>query len=90
MVCDISYWPPCLIVDIVAGAWPGAADSGSAAEPTAMETNSPWESSAPPPAAPREGWASFEKPAAESSSSEQGDNWADFSSFSDLSGYVAH
>lgn len=61
------------------GPWPANGESSGPAEPTEMETSSPWESEAAPPPAPREGWANFDK--AEASVE---DSWADFSSFSDL------
>ncbi|KAL8606034.1 hypothetical protein ACOMHN_040032 [Nucella lapillus] len=64
----------------IAGHWAANGEGGASSEPTEMETSSPWDTEpAPPPAAPREGWASFDK--AEASSE---DNWADFSSFSEM------
>ncbi|KAK7494563.1 hypothetical protein BaRGS_00014216, partial [Batillaria attramentaria] len=67
-------------VDSSEGPWSANGEVCSHAEPTAtaMETSSPWEGV--PPAEPREGWAEFEK------ASTTEDNWADFSSFSDMAG----
>ncbi|XP_076445361.1 serine/threonine-protein phosphatase 6 regulatory subunit 3-like isoform X2 [Babylonia areolata] len=66
-------------VDSSEGPWAANGEGSASSEPTEMETNSPWDTEPAPPAAPREGWANFDK--AEASSE---DNWADFSSFSDL------
>lgn len=66
------------------GPWPANGESGAPAEPTEMETSSPWELEAAPPPAPREGWASFDS----KSEASVEDSWADFSSFSDLRRWV--
>ena len=66
------------------GPWQANGESGAPAEPTEMETSSPWESEAAPPPAPREGWASFDS----KSEASVEDSWADFSSFSDLRRWV--
>lgn len=64
-------------VDSTEGPWSASGEVVSQSETTAMETSSPWE--AAPPSEPREGWAQFEKAPTE-------ENWADFTSFSDMTG----
>ncbi|CAL1543575.1 unnamed protein product [Lymnaea stagnalis] len=71
-------------VDNAETAW--TADSSSHNEHTEMDTTSPWEKPTPaaivvPPAAPEGAWADFNNVPTHSG---EEDNWADFTSFSDI------